>query len=118
MGDPLININIDNSNTVDDGITSMATSPALASEATFIKAVPNDPALWVINDSLIDYLSRNGFEQNIEGEDFAKSKRKADNRNRFLNKDLFKTKLINGENISRNYLIFRVPLGQYFAGLV
>lgn len=78
--------------------------------------VENDPALWLVNDDLIDYFSRNGFEQNIEDEYFSKSKRRADDRYRFVHKYLSKSNLINVEKVSRNYLIYSSSLGFKFCG--
>lgn len=81
-------------------------------------AVESDPALWVVTGDLIDHFSRNGFVQNIEGADFSKFKRRCDtdNQYRFLNKELFKTRLINGEKVSRHYLIYSKSKGSVFCG--
>ncbi|XP_022178978.1 uncharacterized protein LOC111039694 [Myzus persicae] len=45
-----------------------------------IKSQPNvlpgdDPALWIINDTTGDFISLHGFNQNIDGNNFLKSKR-------------------------------------------
>ncbi|CAG9790651.1 unnamed protein product [Diatraea saccharalis] len=79
-------------------------------------AVESDPALWVVTEDLIDHFSRNGFEQNIEGEDFSKSKRRSEDQYRFLNIKIFKTRLINGEKVCRNYLIYSKSKDSIFCG--
>lgn len=121
-----------NSNTAADPVTSFPASPSDLNSTAWLPApvtplheeyvhtstvtVENDPALWQITEELIDNFSKNGFKQNIEHEDFSKSKRCADDRNRYLSKDVFKTNLINGERVSRSFLIYSKSLGSVFCG--
>ncbi|XP_025195656.1 uncharacterized protein LOC112594860 [Melanaphis sacchari] len=72
-----------------------------------------DPALWTLNEETRDFICRNGFNQNLDG-NFSQSKTQYQyirqgqfrSHNRYLSKDLFKTTLINGKTYQRDYLDF------------
>lgn len=80
-----------------------------------------DPALWNVNNMTIDYLCINGFAQDISSLNFEKSKRIYKNVVRGLKyisdivqKMCFFTKLINGEQILRNYLLYSESTGSVY----
>ncbi|XP_065680610.1 zinc finger MYM-type protein 1-like [Hydra vulgaris] len=74
----------------------------------------NDPANWIKNQETIDYLSINGFNQNLENNNFQKSKRiytqiiggVRRTRFRYMSKSIFISTLVNGEKINRTFLIY------------
>ena len=61
-------------------------------------AVPvnSDPALWIISDTFISPVVKQGFNQNINA-DFFLSKRFIYDRYRFMNKSVFYQTLANGQ---------------------
>lgn len=81
-----------------------------------------DPALWNVNNMTIDYLCINGFAQDISSLNFEKSKRiyknvvrgKSKVHFRYCSKNVFFTKLINGEQILRNYLLYSESTGSVY----
>ncbi|XP_065642178.1 zinc finger MYM-type protein 1-like [Hydra vulgaris] len=81
-----------------------------------------DPANWIKNQETIDYLSINGFNQNLENNNFQKSKRIYTQiiggvrriRFRFMSKSIFISTLVNGEKINRTFLIYSESKGSIF----
>ncbi|XP_051155178.1 zinc finger MYM-type protein 1-like [Leptopilina boulardi] len=74
-----------------------------------------DPALWEINDSTREILSRHGFSQNISS-DFSNSERLYSDQRRFLTKNVFQRKLKNNEEVNRSWLIYSESKGSVFCG--
>ncbi|XP_065651179.1 uncharacterized protein LOC136079371 [Hydra vulgaris] len=81
-----------------------------------------DPGLWNLDEKTRDYICRNGFSQNINA-DFTHSKKEylivhksGGHRtfNRYLNKDWFKTVLVNGETCQRDYLSYSETNGSVY----
>ncbi|KAL4108068.1 hypothetical protein QTP88_018325 [Uroleucon formosanum] len=82
----------------------------------------SDPGLWNLDEKTRDYICRNGFSQNINA-DFTHSKKEylivhksGGHRtfNRYLNKDWFKTVLVNGETCQRDYLSYSETNGSVY----
>ncbi|XP_050059838.1 uncharacterized protein LOC114132255 [Aphis gossypii] len=82
----------------------------------------SDPGLWNLDEKTRDYICRNGFSQNINA-DFTHSKKEylivhksGGHRtfNRYLNKDWFKTVLVNGETCQRDYLSYSETNGSMY----
>lgn len=71
----------------------------------------DDPALWIVNETTKDYFSFNGFNQNLENNDFSKSKRLSTQQMRGVQRSYYryfslkfiKTKLINNELFNRTF---------------
>nr|XP_047144727.1 zinc finger MYM-type protein 1-like [Hydra vulgaris] len=82
----------------------------------------NDPANWIKNQETIDYLSINGFNRNLENNNFQKSKRIYTQiiggvrctRFRYMSKSIFISTLVNGEKINRTFLIYSESKGSIF----
>lgn len=70
-----------------------------------IRCISDDPNEWEVNDTTIDELLHRGIDQNKDS-DFTNSKRVFGNKTRFLNSQIFSRKLINGEFVSRGYLVY------------
>lgn len=74
------------------------------------------------NQETIDYLSINGFNQNLENNNFQKSKRVytpivggvKHTRFRYLSKSIFVSTLVNGEKINRTFLVYSKSKGSLF----
>ncbi|KAL4089440.1 hypothetical protein QTP88_024475 [Uroleucon formosanum] len=82
----------------------------------------SDSGLWNLDEKTRDYICRNGFSQNINA-DFTHSKKEylivhksGGHRtfNRYLNKDWFKTVLVNGETCQRDYLSYSETNGSVY----
>jgi len=73
----------------------------------------DDPALWEINEELREYFAMYGIIQNDDG-DFSKSIRKYSDQNRFLNKNVFFKKLVNGEVVKRCHLVYSKSTGRIY----
>lgn len=81
----------------------------------------SDPDLWTLNEETRDFICRNGFNQNLDG-NFSQSKTQYQymrqeqfrSHNRYLSKDLFKTTLINGKTYQRVYLCYSVSTGKIY----
>lgn len=78
--------------------------------------------MWNLAEKIRDYICRNGFSQNINA-DFTHSKKEylivhksGGHRtfNRYLNKDWFKTVLVNGETCQRDYLSYSETNGSVY----
>lgn len=76
--------------------------------------IVDDPALWEINDATREYIIKNGIQQDIYNLDLSKSKRLDGDRNRYLSHSLFKTKLVNGQEVNRSYLMYSKSSGKLF----
>jgi hypothetical protein len=82
----------------------------------------SDPALWIINNMTRDYISTNGYIQDISNLSFEKSKRIYKNlirgkpkiHFRYCSKNIFYTKLINGKTILKSYLFYFESNGSVF----
>ncbi|KAE9521891.1 hypothetical protein AGLY_017698, partial [Aphis glycines] len=76
----------------------------------------DDSALWIVNETTKDHFSFNGFNQNLENNDFSKSKRLSTKRMRgaqcsyyrYFSFKLIKTKIINNESFNRTFLLVLV----------
>ncbi|XP_060875927.1 zinc finger MYM-type protein 5-like [Metopolophium dirhodum] len=74
----------------------------------------SDPAMWEIDDTLRDFVSRYGFTQDLKNLNISNSKRPYTKRVkgvdktffRYFNKNCLQTTLQNGENIARSYLVY------------
>ncbi|KAE9521331.1 hypothetical protein AGLY_018274, partial [Aphis glycines] len=83
--------------------------------------VRTDPADWNINEFTIDYVYKNGYNQNLDS-NFSRSKRlyhtvrrgSFRNVHRYLNKSYFETTLINGEKCKSSYLVYSESKGAVF----
>lgn len=78
-----------------------------------VKKINNfdDPALWEINEELREYFAMHGIIQNYDG-DFSNSLRKYSDQNRFLNKNFFFKKLVNGEFVKRCQIVYSKSTGR------
>lgn len=82
----------------------------------------DDPALWIVNETTKDYFSFNGFNQNLENNDFSKSKRLSTKRMRgaqrsyyrYFSLKFIKTKLINNEPFNRTFLVYSNSTGNVY----
>ncbi|KAF0703605.1 zinc finger MYM-type protein 1-like, partial [Aphis craccivora] len=82
----------------------------------------SDPATWVIDDILRDFISSYGFTQDLKNLNISNSKRpyikcvKGVNKTffRYFNKNCLQTTLKNGENIARSYLVYSESKGALF----
>lgn len=78
------------------------------------KAVGDDPGQWAIDDFIRDYVVKNGCGQN-KNLDFSNSKKEyTDGRTRYLSQSLFQRELLNGEKISRPWLVYSASKGTVF----
>lgn len=73
-----------------------------------------DPALWPINDNTREHVLKNGIIQDISKVDFSSSKRFIGEQHRCLTQTLFKTSLINGQEVKRSYLMYSESSGKLF----
>jgi hypothetical protein len=65
-----------------------------------------DPAMWVINGVLQDYIAKHDIEQNIRNEDFLQSKQVYGDRTYcYLPAHLFERCLLNGKQTTSEYLV-------------
>lgn len=76
--------------------------------------VIKDPALWKVNNVTRDYVCKHGVEQDINNLNFEASKRLIGEQYRYLSPAFFKTKLVNGQEIKRSYLIYSESTGKLF----
>ena len=75
-----------------------------------LTSYPSDPAKWdQIDDRMREYFARNHPCQNIG--DFSASKRKNGDINRSLTKEHFFRKKVNGETLSRKWLVYSPSTG-------
>ena len=75
-----------------------------------LTSYPSDPAKWdQIDDRMREYFARNHPCQNIG--DFSASKRKYGDINRSLTKEHFFRKKLNGETLSRKWLVYSPSTG-------
>lgn len=72
-----------------------------------------DPANWVVNDALRDYIALHGFCQN-ENVNFSGSKRQYNDCLRFFLPAFFERKLLNGKKTPRQWLIYSESRGSAF----
>lgn len=102
----------------------VATTPTIYNEDEILteekseekSSIPSsDPALWQVNDQFRDYIVKNGLQQNEEL-DFSRSERQYKNQKRFLSKNMFEKKLVNGENVKRSWLVYSESTGHVFCG--
>lgn len=70
------------------------------------KIPDNDPALWSINNEIINFFLLNQPKQNIESIDFNTTKRLIGKYIRHLPIDIFKRKMQNGETIFRDWILY------------
>lgn len=73
-----------------------------------------DPALWPVNDNTRDRVLSTGINQDVSNLDFSRSKRFIGGQHRFLTQTLFKTNLINGQEVKRSYLMYSESSGKLF----
>lgn len=74
-----------------------------------------DPANWVVNNELRDYVAKYGLLQN-KNVDFTKSRRQYGNRFWSLNANHFSRHLINGEIQDREWLVYSEKKASVFCG--
>ncbi|KAL7303989.1 hypothetical protein TKK_0003644 [Trichogramma kaykai] len=96
-----------------------ATSPKDCSENEIIGhgdiTISDDPANWVVDDNFIKVIVKTGFSQNMDI-DFSTTKRFIGDRNRYLTKNSFFTKLANGKECLRTWLIYSKKFNAVFCG--
>lgn len=94
---------------------STSASPGLDKNNDSIICLPdNDPYQWVITDETIDFLIKQGIKQNDDS-DFSKSVRLYhDGRKRYCTDSLFKRKLLNGNVVKREYLVYSPSQGSLY----
>ncbi|XP_003738764.1 zinc finger MYM-type protein 1-like, partial [Galendromus occidentalis] len=96
--------NVDRSSSTDPSSSSFTSSE-----------FDSDPAKWIVNDELRDYVARNGHPQN-SGSDFSNSKRIYQDQARFFSSNFLQRKLPNGEISNRQWLIYSESTGMVFCG--
>lgn len=74
-----------------------------------------DPAKWIVNDELIDFVARNGYSQNADS-DFQNSRRVYKDQTRLLSSTIFKRELQNGEVSNRQWIIYSETNGSIYCG--
>lgn len=76
----------------------------------------DDPALWKINNNLVDRILKNPFQQDLRKLNLENSKRYYDNENRYryATEKMFFAKLINGENVRREWLLYSVSTNKIY----
>ncbi|XP_060877870.1 zinc finger MYM-type protein 1-like [Metopolophium dirhodum] len=79
-----------------------------------VQRFPTDPADWLRTSSFIKFCAVHGVDQN-KNDNFIESKNQYSVGNvRFCNKTMFFSKLPNGEQISRSWLVYSHKLGKVF----
>lgn len=79
-----------------------------------VQRFPTDPADWLRTANFIKYCAVNGVDQN-NNDNFIQSKNQYSvDKVRFCNKTMFFSKLPNGEQISRTWLVYSHKLGKVF----
>lgn len=74
----------------------------------------NDPATGPISDSTRDYIALHGWIQNEKADFTSSRKLYSDGSMRYLSKNVFKRKLLNGEEVHRPWLVFSESKGSLF----
>ena len=74
-----------------------------------------DPAKWVVNEELRNFISRRGFSQNADS-DFKSSRRVYIDQTRFFSSNLCEKKLKNGEVTRRLWVIYSEAHGSIYCG--
>ena len=77
--------------------------------------ISNDPACWIINEELRDYIAQNGLKQN-DDEDFSKSARHYPDHRRHFSKSHFMKKMTNEETVKRSWLVYSPSNGHVYCG--
>lgn len=72
-----------------------------------------DPDKWLINESFRNYVAKHGLNQNLT-DDFSYSSRKYNDKTRYLTKQLFQRKMLNGELALRSWLVYSKSKGVVF----
>lgn len=73
-----------------------------------------DPAVWPINEETREKVIQNGINQDFSKLDLSRSKRFVGGQHRYLTQSLFQSKLINGKEIKRSYLMYSGSSGKLF----
>ncbi|KAL4148045.1 hypothetical protein QTP88_002349 [Uroleucon formosanum] len=85
--------------------------------------IPNeDPALWDLNENTRDYITLNGFDQNLKDTNFSSSKTLCTkvirgtkkSYYRSFHQNFIKTKLINGKEVKRNCIVYFNSTGKIY----
>lgn len=75
----------------------------------------DDPACWNVKDATtLECVIKRGIKQDINKLDFSRSKRLIDKQNRYASVSLFKTQLVNGQEVVRSYLMYSESTGKLF----
>ncbi|XP_033221187.1 zinc finger MYM-type protein 1-like [Belonocnema kinseyi] len=74
----------------------------------------NDPVTWPISDSTRDYIALHGWIQNEKADFTSSRKLYSDGSMRYLSKNVFKRKLLNGEEVHRPWIVFSESKGSLF----
>ncbi|XP_065664514.1 zinc finger MYM-type protein 1-like [Hydra vulgaris] len=77
------------------------------------ESISNDPAEWEINADLIAYYAENIPSQNLKS-DLSLKGRQFGEKIRYVRKEYFIRKLVNGEIVSRDWLIYSPSTGKVF----
>jgi len=78
--------------------------------------------LWDLNENTRDYITLNGFDQNLKDTNFSLSKRLCTkvirgtkkSYYRSFHQNFIKTKLINGKEVNRNYIVYSNSTGKIY----
>jgi len=78
--------------------------------------------LWDLNENTRDYITLNGFDQNLKDTNFSSSKRLCTkvirgtkkSYYRSFHQNFIKTKLINGKEVNRNYIVYSNRTGKIY----
>ncbi|XP_065665577.1 zinc finger MYM-type protein 5-like [Hydra vulgaris] len=77
------------------------------------ESISNDPAEWEINADLIAYYAENIPSQNLKS-DLSLKRRQFGEKIRYVRREYFIRKLVNGEIVSRDWLIYSPSTGKVF----
>lgn len=75
-----------------------------------------DPDKWLINEFFRNYVAIHGLHQNLS-DDFSYSGRKYNDKTRYLTKQLFQRKMLNGEFALHSWLVYSKSKGVVFCEL-
>ncbi|KAF0753810.1 zinc finger MYM-type protein 5-like isoform X6 [Aphis craccivora] len=101
-------------------LTKQMTNKLIQFQRAIIGVIDNcyprsDPATWVIDNILREFISSYGFTQDLKNLNISNSKRPYINvLKEYFNKNCLQTTLKNGENIARGYLVYSESKGALF----
>ena len=92
------------------GMTTQPPDPEVGSNE---KVDLNDPAKWVVNNNLQDYIAEHGISQN-DNLDFSKYAHQYGNKKDFYQNVFFNKNLKNGKTVKRRWLSYSPSIGNVF----